>query len=172
MKGKKLLLWILVMAVLIWFFAALAGSLFNSEKSFPELLFTSIPPGDFVTRIVLILLFGAFLFLINRGGNLKSGVVGSLEISIPDGIRKMAENDPEFLRSFFHKIRTQLSNIFGFSDLLRDKNLTHKESDRYFGYIESSKQSILGAVDELIGALKMGKIKPWRKGDDYLDIID
>ena len=172
MKGKKVLLWILLMAVLIWFFSALAGSLFNSEKGLTEYLFTSIPPGDFVARIVLIFLFSVFLLLITRKGNLKSGVVGNLEISIPDGIRKMAENDPELLQRFFHKIRTQLSNIFGFSDLLRDENLTHKESDRYFGYIESSKQSILGAVDELIGALKMGKVKPLRKGDDYLDIID
>jgi len=172
MKEKKILLWIILMAIMLWLLSAIVGSAFNSEKSFFDLMFFSIPIGDFVTRIVLIILFGILLIFLNREGSLGSGGIGNLEITIPDGIRKMAENDPELFQSFFHRIRTQLNNIFGFSDLLRDENLSNKESDRYFGYIESSKQSILAAVDEMIGALKMGKVKPLKKGDDYLDIID
>lgn len=172
MKFKKIIGYIALIAIIIWFLSALIGAAYNPEKNLIEYLFTSIPPGDFLLRILLILLVAVVLLIFGRTDHSGMQEIGSFEIKIPSGIREMAENDPEFLKSFFHKIRTQLNNIFGFSDLLRDEKLAENESDSYFGYIESSKQSIMGAIDELISALKMGKIKPWKKGDDYLDIID
>ncbi len=96
----------------------------------------------------------------------------TIEIEIPEGIKKIADTDPDFLNNFLHKIRVQLNNIFGFADLLRDEDTGSEKIEKYFGYIESSKQSVHAAIDELVSVLKMGKIKTWKKGDDYLEIIN
>ena len=123
-------------------------------------------------RLVLIAAIVCLGFYLNKAFGAFKGNTEMIEVDIPEGIKKIADADPDFLNNFLHKIRTQLNNIFGFADLLRDKDTESDEIDRYFGYIESSKQSINAAVDELVSVLKMGKIKTWKKGDDYLEIIN
>ncbi len=49
--------------------------------------------------------------------------------------------------------------MLGFADLIRDEEISKSDSDRYFGYIETSKQSTHSAIDELIGTLKVGNAK-------------
>ncbi len=172
MQRKNLFVCIAGTGLAIWFVHSLIGSLVSEDGSFREYFFTSIPLDDFIFRVVLIVIASGLCIYFTKKKKYSVGDRESIEIDIPVGIKKIAESDPEFLKNFFHKIKTQLNNIFGFADLLQDQKPQNGNVDRYFGYIESSKQSMLAAIDEMVSVLKMGKIKPWRKGDDYLEIIN
>ncbi len=172
MQNRAKITCIVALIIIIWLVHSLIGAIFSPEADFLQFLITSIPVGDLVFRLLIIALFIGVCIYLGPRTSFYRGDTERIEIKIPKGIKQLAEDDPEFLQNFLHKIKTQLNNIFGFADLLRNKDTDNVVADRYFGYIESSKQSVLAAVDELVSALKMGKIKPWKKGDDYLEIIN
>ena len=172
MHKKILIIGLVVLSLFLWTAHAVVGSMYHQDLSFIESLITSVPTPYLVFRFSMIFILGGFcsyfLFLIRKNENSTE----KIEIEIPDGIRKLAEEDPHFLLDFLHKIRMQLNNVLGFADLLRSNELEKTVSDRYFGYIETSKQSTFSAVDELISSLKIGGGKVLNKTDDYLEIIN
>lgn len=172
MIRKKYLSAALIASLLLWLLHAILLVSFTPGTTFMEMFITSVPLSAFVFRIVFVVVIFLLSFYLGRGHATTGTATESIEIEIPEGIRELADNDPDFLSNFLHKVRVQLNNIFGFADLLRDKSTEKDEAERYFGYIESSKQSVNAAIDELLSVLKMGEIKTWRKGDDYLEIID
>ena len=172
MQRRNIVLCIAGVSVLLWFLHALISSLISESGTFGEYFITAIPTDDLIFRLLLVVGVTGVCLYISKSKTFRVGETEKIEIDIPVGIQKIAESDPEFLKNFFHKIKTQLNNIFGFADLIHSKDSHNGEADRYFGYIESSKQSVMAAIDEMVSVLKMGKIKPWKKGDDYLEIIN
>lgn len=172
MQKKAIVPLIILTIFILWFVQSLFGSIFATDRSFVESLITDIPVNELAFRFFLV----AFVIGVCVYMHLKyvkaSKNIESIEIEIPDGIKKLAERDPQFLLNFLHKIRMQLNNVLGFADLLRDEEISETDSDRYFGYIETSKQSTLSAIDELISTLKLGDVKTLKTSDDYLEIIN
>ncbi len=60
-----------------------------------------------------------------------------------------------FLANLSHEIRTPMNAIMGFSDLLRDKNLSEKEKADYLKIIRNSGKNLIGIIEDLI---EMSKI--------------
>ena len=172
MQKKNAITCIAGFSALLWIIHALISSLVTQTGTFGEYLITGIPLDALIFRLILIIAVTIACLYVSKSRSFRVGETEQIEIDIPVGIQKIAESDPEFLKNFFHKIKTQLNNIFGFADLIHSKEAHNGEADRYFGYIESSKQSVMAAIDEMVSVLKMGKIKPWKKGDDYLEIIN
>jgi len=172
MQKRVIIPVIILVIVILWIVQSLFGSLFSADKSFIEFFITDIPKNELAFRIFLIaVLLGMSILLYFRLVK-SSKNIESIEIEIPEGIKQLAERDPQFLLNFLHKIRTQLNNVLGFADLLRDEEIENSDSERYFGYIETSKQSTHSAIDELVGTLKMGDAKTFKTGEDYLEIIN
>ena len=170
---KKAVVPLIILAIFIlWFVQSLFGSIFATDRSFVESLITDIPVNELAFRLFLIaFVIGVCVYLHLRYAKASKNIE-SIEIEIPEGIKKLAERDPQFLLNFLHKIRMQLNNVLGFADLLRDEEISKTDTDRYFGYIETSKQSTLSAIDELISTLKLGDVKTLKTSDDYLEIIN
>lgn len=172
MQKRVIIPVIILVIVILWIVQSLFGSLFSADKSFIEFFITDIPNNELAFRLFLIaVLLGMSILLYFRLVK-SSKNIESIEIEIPEGIKQLAERDPQFLLNFLHKIRTQLNNVLGFADLLRDEEISNSDSERYFGYIETSKQSTHSAIDELVGSLKMGDAKTFKTGEDYLEIIN
>ena len=172
MQKRVIIPVIILVIVILWIVQSLFGSLFSADKSFIEFFITDIPKNELAFRLFLIaVLIGMSILLYFRLVK-SSKNIESIEIEIPEGIKQLAERDPQFLLNFLHKIRTQLNNVLGFADLLRDEEISNSDSERYFGYIETSKQSTHSAIDELVGTLKMGDAKTFKTGEDYLEIIN
>lgn len=55
-----------------------------------------------------------------------------------------------FLSNVSHEIRTPLNSILGFSELLKEPDLSEDERDEYFGYIDNKCNYLLGFVDNII----------------------
>jgi len=172
MDKKQLITRIAIASVVIWIIHSIILAGFSEDNDFIGLLISRIPTSVLIFRLVLIAGITFFAFYLNKISAASKDNMDVIEIEIPDGIKKLADSDPDFLNNFLHKVRTQLNNILGFADLLRDEETETDEIDRYFGYIESSKQSVNAAIDELVSGLKMGKMKTWKKGDDYLAVIN
>lgn len=163
---------IVLASALVWIIHSIILAGFSDEVGFIGMLITHVAMADLIFRLILIAGIVFIGIYLNKMFGPAKGNLEMIEIEIPDRIKKLADSDPDFLKNFLHKIRTQLNNILGFADLLGDKDNDSVEIDSYFGYIESSKQSVNAAIDELMTILKMGKIKTWKKGDDYLEVIN
>lgn len=172
MQKKAIFPLIVFSVLLLWFLQSLYGTIVDSERTLMESMFSGISTGELVFRIFLIIFLISIGILLYKKLSAPEESIEKIEIEIPEGIRKLAERDPEFLLSFLHRIRMELNNVLGFADLLRDEENSDDQSDRYFGYIETSKQSTLSAIDELVGSLKLGNVKSFETKDDYLEIIN
>ncbi|MDX2442979.1 MAG: response regulator [Bacteroidales bacterium] len=172
MQKKAIIPYVGLAIIILWFVQAFFDSIFSTGTSFIESLLTDIPPSELAFRLFLIaFVIGVSVFFYLRFLRSTQNIE-SIDIEIPEGIKKLAERDPQFLLNFLHKIRTQLNNVLGFADLIRDEEISKSDSDRYFGYIETSKQSTHSAIDELIGTLKVGDAKTLKTNEDYLEIIN
>ncbi len=55
-----------------------------------------------------------------------------------------------FLANMSHEIRTPMNGILGFSELLRENDLTKTEASRYIDIINSNGRQLLGIIDDII----------------------
>ena len=80
-----------------------------------------------------------------------------LELRVKDLESKLRENNEKteklksrFLSNISHEIRTPMNAILGFSNLMIDKNLSHKKKEEYMEHINISSNSLLNIVDSMI----------------------
>ncbi len=55
-----------------------------------------------------------------------------------------------FLANMSHEIRTPMNSVLGFSDLLKDDEVTREERDRYIEIIDSNAHQLLKLIDDII----------------------
>ncbi len=86
------------------------------------------------------------------------------EKALGKALDKARESDrlkSAFLANLSHEIRTPMNGILGFSDLLRDDDLTDDEKNRYIQSIHSSGRYLLAIINDIIemAHLDAGQVK-------------
>jgi CheY-like chemotaxis protein/nitrogen-specific signal transduction histidine kinase len=74
-------------------------------------------------------------------------------VKIRNAEQKAIESDrlkTAFLQNISHEIRTPMNSIVGFSELLKDKNLSESEKDQYLEMISKSSDQLLNIVNEVL----------------------
>jgi signal transduction histidine kinase len=74
-------------------------------------------------------------------------------VKIRHAEQKAIESDKlktAFLQNISHEIRTPMNSIVGFSELLKDKNLSEPEKDQYLEMISKSSDQLLNIVNEVL----------------------
>ena len=61
----------------------------------------------------------------------------------------------QFLANMSHEIRTPLGAIMGFSNLLKDENLSHKEQEGFLSVIERNSNQLLRIIDDILDLSKV-----------------
>ena len=79
-----------------------------------------------------------------------------------------------FLANMSHEIRTPMNGILGFSELLKDPDLTGEVQNMYIGIIESSGARMLNIIDDLIDISKIeaGQMKVVHSATDIQKQIE
>lgn len=102
----------------------------------------------------------------NDFGNITHYVKISENISYLKKIEKdlkKAKQDAEiannyknhFLANMSHEIRTPINTIIGFSELIKNENITSQKRFKYTGIIEENSQSLLRLIDDIIDIAKI-----------------
>ena len=60
-----------------------------------------------------------------------------------------------FLANMSHEIRTPINTIIGFSELIKNENITSQKRFKYSGIIEENSQSLLRIIDDIIDISKI-----------------
>lgn len=60
-----------------------------------------------------------------------------------------------FLANMSHELRTPMNGVIGFSDLLREEDLTQDEKNRYLNIIDGNSKQLLGLIDDIIDVAKI-----------------
>lgn len=60
-----------------------------------------------------------------------------------------------FLANMSHEIRTPMNGILGFTELLKDHELTEDEKQKYISIIENSGERMLGVINDIISISKV-----------------
>jgi signal transduction histidine kinase/CheY-like chemotaxis protein len=74
-------------------------------------------------------------------------------VKIRNAEQKAIESDrlkTAFLQNISHEIRTPMNSIVGFSEFLKDKNLSESEKDQYLVMISKSSDQLLNIVNEVL----------------------
>ena len=60
-----------------------------------------------------------------------------------------------FLANMSHELRTPMNGVIGFSDLLKNENLSQKEKEHYLSIIDGNSKQLLGLIDDIIDVAKI-----------------
>lgn len=130
--------------------------LFQEDLGYIEALITKVPIAEIYNRALLIL--GVVLF-----GFLISSILGDLHFE--NEVLKMREtknennDDGEFINNLSYQIRTPLNAIVGFTELLKDPNLSSQSKQTYINHIYSGGNYLLQLVNNLIDISKIERNK-------------
>lgn len=61
-----------------------------------------------------------------------------------------------FINNMSHEIRTPMNGILGFSDLLRDENLSIEKRDYFISIIQNSGKQLLSIIDDILEISRLG----------------
>ncbi|WP_211316257.1 ATP-binding protein [Flavobacterium faecale] len=81
-----------------------------------------------------------------------------MEIELQASKEKAIESDQlksAFLANMSHEIRTPMNSIIGFSNLLKDPNISTKKHNKYITFIEKSSLRMLNIIDDIINISKI-----------------
>jgi signal transduction histidine kinase len=79
-----------------------------------------------------------------------------------------------FLSNISHEVRTPMNAIMGFSDLLKDENISREERDFFINSITSSSEKLLSIIDNIIEAaqIESNQIKKKDEGCPINELLE
>lgn len=149
MKPKKLIYSVLIASIIVWLADAVIDSVFQGFEELFDLLILKIPVNVLYFRLFLVYVFivlAIFIYFDLR----KQLLFKQVHFRVPEFILDEDREDYQTLNKFFHSIRTQLNNIVGFTNLLRDESSDKDITEVYLENLESSKESLLSSVESLV----------------------
>lgn len=153
-KNKVILYAILIAIILYILDATIYYLLFNDEDTFLQVFITAVPLFEVYNRLLMFV--GVIIF-----GFIVSGFISDLSLENeflkhqPGRGSMPSKMDSEFVFSLSHQIRTPLSAIIGFSELLKDPNISAQSRQTYINYIHSSGNYLLQFINNLVDITKI-----------------
>ncbi len=95
---------------------------------------------------------------LNLHRNKLEKLVDKRTSDLADALKKAKESDrlkSAFLANMSHEIRTPMNAIIGFSNLIRDKDVTHRERDEFIDIIYKNCESLLVIIDDILNLSKI-----------------
>ncbi len=150
---NKVIIFSVLLAVLFYFIDTLVYFLVFAEgNSFLEVFITAVPLIEIYNRLLLI----AGLVLL---GFISSGFISNLSLENEflknQTPGKSAGLDSSFITGLSYQIRTPLNAIVGFSELLKDPNLSLQSKQTYINHIHSSGNYLLQLINNLSDITKI-----------------
>ncbi|MCK4920402.1 MAG: response regulator [Bacteroidales bacterium] len=172
-KNKVILYAILIAIILYILDATIYYLLFNEEDTFLQVFITAVPLIEVYNRLLMFV--GLIIF-----GFIISGFISELDIEIEflkhkSGRESMpSKMDTGFVFSLSHQIKTPLNAIIGFSELLKDPNLSSQSKDTYISHIHSSGNYLLLFINNLIDIAKIesNELEINKSDFDVLDVLN
>ncbi len=148
MKNRVLLYGLIIGIILYVGDALIYYFLFADESTFLQILITAVPLNELYNRLLMFAGILIFAFII-------TGMISdiSLEYEILKHQPAPAPSvrpDISFISGLSYQIRTPLNAIVGFSELLKDPNLSIQSKQIYINHIHSSGNYLLQLVNNLV----------------------
>ena len=91
-----------------------------------------------------------------------------------DKLTRLSQQKDAFLSQISHELRTPMTSIRAFSEILRDGDLTEAQTVRYAGIIESESQRLTRLLDDLLdlSVLENGQVQINRQSGTLRDVLD
>jgi len=145
---NKILVYSILVAILYYLIDSFLDYLFFYDDSLFQIFITSVPINELYNRLIGIT--GIIIF-----GLIMRGFIHNLEIKREFNANKEAKKnskkifDISFISAIMHQIRTPLSNIVEFSDLLKDTDLTQQSKQLYINQIDSCGTYLLQLLNNI-----------------------
>ena len=172
MRSKnKVIYYALLFGIILYFIDSLVYYLvFKSDAGFLEILVTDVPLSELYRRLISFLGLIIFAFVVSseisdlsiENDFLKKEPAGSKEFN----------QDKELLSNLSYQIRTPLNAIVGFTELLKDPNISVQSKQTYIDHIQSSGNYLLQLITNLINISKIEENEvPLQKTEFDLNIL-
>lgn len=150
---NKIILYAVLIAIIFYFIDSLIYFLVFAEgNSFLQVLITAVPLNEIYNRL---LIFVGIVLL----GFISSAIISNIalenEFLKNQPSRKTVAHDSRFISGLSYQIRTPLNAIVGFSELLKDPNLSLQSKQTYINHIHSSGNYLLELINNLSDITKI-----------------
>ena len=148
LKNKVLLYAVIIGIVLYLADALLYYLLFADKNTFLQVLVTAVPLSELYNRLLMfagVVIFGFIVTGLINDISLENEFLTLQSSNVPT-----SRPDTTFLSSLSYQIRTPLNAIVGFSELLKDPNLSIQSKQTYVNHIHLSGNYLLQLVNNLV----------------------
>ena len=144
---NRVILFAIILGIIFYILDALIYYLVFAEgNTFLQIFITAVPLSEIYNRLLLIV--GILLL-----GFISSGLISDLSLENEflkhQTVKTPASMDVNFISSLTYQIRTPLNAIVGFSELLKDPNLSVQSKQTYINHIHTSGNYLLQLINNL-----------------------
>lgn len=146
---NRIILYSLLFGVLMYILDSVIDYLlFADDLTFLEAFITRVPLFEVYNRLIMVLGVIIFAFLVSsRISDLSiENEFLKMQASSSSAVKKEAE----LVNNLSYQIRTPLNAIVGFSELLKDPNLSAQSKQTYINHINSSGNYLLQLINNLV----------------------
>jgi signal transduction histidine kinase/CheY-like chemotaxis protein len=151
---NKVIIYAIVLGVLLYILESLLYFLLSSEgNSFMGILIMDVPVSEIYGRMIM--MAGIIIF-----GFIVSGMISGLQLE-NEFLKHQPSTGPTekidatFISSLAYQIKTPLNAIVGFSELLKDPNLSAQSKNTYISHINSSGGYLLQLINNVVDISKI-----------------
>ncbi len=151
---NRVIFYALIAGLILYFVDALIYYLiFTEDSSFLQTLITAVPLAEIYNR--LLMFAGVLVFGFIVSGFVSDLILENEFLKIQPGNNPQGKLDSSFMSSLSYQIRTPLNAIVGFSELLKDPNLSPQSKQTYINHIHSSGNYLLQLINNVVDISKI-----------------
>ncbi len=170
---NRVILYAVVLGVLLYILdAVIYYFIFSENHTFYQVLITAVPVNEIYSRMLMFTGVVVFGFII-------SGLISDLNFENEIALQKSgaSENDKpdsSFINNLSYQIRTPLNAIVGFSELLKDPNLSMHSKQTYANHIHLSGNYLLQLINNIsdISKLESNSMKINKEEFELNEVFD
>ncbi len=148
-KKSKVLLYAIIIGIIFYVADALIYYfLFTDENTFLQVLVTAVPLNELYNRLIMFAAVMIFAFIMTEMMSDLALENEFLKHQPSQGVQP--KPDLYLISNLSYQIRTPLNAIVGFSELLKDPNLSIQSKQTYINHIHSSGNYLLQLINNLV----------------------